>query len=225
MGEKILSGIPGLDQIPNGGFPESTVILLSGAPGTGKTLFSLSYLLEGAKKNEKCFYLSLSEKEDELLRACSNIDSLKELKKFNEKNFIVGHLQIGSKISLEEFSNLLAEYPLVDRIVVDNLNKLLLSSETQREYRLSLGRLISILKAKSKSTILISETFKDEIDTGQGEAFDVDGVIYLSFMDLEEKPMRSLEIQKMRYTDFEPLLKHNLIINKKGISISSKKMI
>jgi len=39
---------------------------VKGAPGTGKTTIGLQFLLEGAKRGEKCLYLGLSETKGQL---------------------------------------------------------------------------------------------------------------------------------------------------------------
>ncbi len=41
--KKITSGLKGLDTILNGGYPDASPTLLKGGPGTGKTVFSLSF--------------------------------------------------------------------------------------------------------------------------------------------------------------------------------------
>src|SRR5437667_260526 len=43
------TGIPGLDEILSGGFPRGRVILLVGGPGTGKTILTSQFLLNGIK--------------------------------------------------------------------------------------------------------------------------------------------------------------------------------
>src|SRR2546427_415825 len=43
------TGIPGLDEILSGGFPRGRVILLVGGPGTGKTILTSQFLMNGIK--------------------------------------------------------------------------------------------------------------------------------------------------------------------------------
>jgi|GEM_PF-624519 len=63
---RVSSGIPGLDKLIEGGFPKGSNTLLLGSPGTGKTIFGLQYLYEGAKKNESGVYISLESTSEEL---------------------------------------------------------------------------------------------------------------------------------------------------------------
>ncbi len=47
------TGIFELDKLLGGGIPEGFVIAVTGPPGTGKTTFSMKFLLEGLKNNKK----------------------------------------------------------------------------------------------------------------------------------------------------------------------------
>jgi circadian clock protein KaiC len=59
-------GIPGLDDILDGGLERDRVYLLEGNPGTGKTTAAMSFLIEGALHGEAALYITLSETEEEL---------------------------------------------------------------------------------------------------------------------------------------------------------------
>src|SRR5512133_1639872 len=63
---RLKSGIAGLDDILDGGFPENHLYLLEGDPGTGKTTVALQFLLEGMRCGERCLYVTLSESQLEL---------------------------------------------------------------------------------------------------------------------------------------------------------------
>lgn len=64
--EQALAGVDGLDDILSGGLTRGRVFLLEGSPGTGKTTIAMQFLIEGAKRAERCLYITLSETEDEL---------------------------------------------------------------------------------------------------------------------------------------------------------------
>jgi circadian clock protein KaiC len=223
--DRISTGLSRLDKLLEGGFPTKTIILISGGPGTGKTLFGLNFVVNGASKGEKCCYLSVCENEEELLRACDGIDALKDVKKYIEKNLIFKSMTFGERVDLDYFTKIFASYPKVDRLVIDNVNKLLTFAENGREYRMKLSELVRYLKEKVNCTLLMCETKKDEIDTGNGEAFECDGVVYLSFLEFEEKPLRTLEVHKLRYTSFEPKIPHELVIDKRRLKLSETKII
>ena len=58
---RIKTGIPGMDEILNGGIPERNVVLLSGGPGTGKTIFGQQFLWYGLQNGEPGIYVALEE--------------------------------------------------------------------------------------------------------------------------------------------------------------------
>ncbi len=58
---RISTGTPGLDTVLGGGFLVHSSTLLVGKAGTGKTILSLGWLLDGAEAGEACLYVSLVE--------------------------------------------------------------------------------------------------------------------------------------------------------------------
>jgi circadian clock protein KaiC len=61
--ERVASGVPEL-----GGFFRDSIILLSGATGTGKTLTATQFLAAGASKGERCLFLAFEESREQLFR-------------------------------------------------------------------------------------------------------------------------------------------------------------
>jgi KaiC/GvpD/RAD55 family RecA-like ATPase len=66
--ERVKTGIPGFDELIEGGIPKGFNILLVGQPGTGKTSFGLQYLVNGAMNGENGIYVSL-DSPNELVKA------------------------------------------------------------------------------------------------------------------------------------------------------------
>jgi len=224
---RIPTGLGKMDKMISGGFPEHSVILLSGGPGTGKTLFALKFLLEGAKKGEKCCYATLNESREELLKACESIKSLSCIKNYLDKNIVIEHIPLDEgSLSLGKFVNIIAKnYPKLDRIVVDNVNKLMLYSDSKSHYRVHLAELVRTLR-NTRSAILLCETDSDErMDSGNYESFECDGVVQLMFLELEERPMRVLVVHKMRYTNFEAKLPHEISISDDDIEMTKTRVI
>lgn len=60
------TGIPGLDNILQGGLPHGHLYLVEGEPGTGKTTLALDFVLAGIAAGETTLYVSLSETADEM---------------------------------------------------------------------------------------------------------------------------------------------------------------
>jgi KaiC/GvpD/RAD55 family RecA-like ATPase len=214
---RIPSGLAELDKLIEGGFPQNSCILLSGGPGTGKTLFGLNFVESRAEANEKSCYISLNEDTAGILRAGEGIGL--EIEKTAVK-----HMDLLEDVNVTDFIKTIETYPKLDRLVIDNINKLLLFSKDKADYRHQLYRLVKYLRKNVKTSLLICET-GNGMDTGNGEAFECDGVVGLSFLELEEKPMRTLNIHNMRYTAIEPKVAHELVIDGKGLRLSKRRGI
>lgn len=60
------TGVPGLDEVLNGGLPRGHIYLVRGEPGTGKTTIALQFLAAGHDTGEMGLYLTLSQTATEL---------------------------------------------------------------------------------------------------------------------------------------------------------------
>ncbi len=70
--ENIIStGIPGLDEILNGGLLKKRAYLLRGGPGVGKTTFGFHFLLQGIKEGEPVLFITLGEPKEQLIANAS----------------------------------------------------------------------------------------------------------------------------------------------------------
>ena len=78
--ERLPSGIEGLDEVLLGGFISNRSYLLIGPTGSGKTIFSIQWLLEGMRNGEACLYMTFTEPPGEIKRNLSSfgweLDSL-----------------------------------------------------------------------------------------------------------------------------------------------------
>ncbi len=66
---RVATGIPGFDEMLEGGYPAGSLITLAGRPGTGKTIFGSQFLYYGAREHgEPGMYVSMLEGEKTYLR-------------------------------------------------------------------------------------------------------------------------------------------------------------
>ena len=61
--EKVRSGIPGLDETIEGGFPKGSFLSIWGFDGYAETILAEQFVYYGAKNNEKCLYVATTETE------------------------------------------------------------------------------------------------------------------------------------------------------------------
>ena len=60
------TGIDGLDVVLKGGYPAGRIMLVEGAPGTGKSTLGLHFLLEGVRRGKKSLFISVAQSRPEL---------------------------------------------------------------------------------------------------------------------------------------------------------------
>ncbi|WP_232793035.1 ATPase domain-containing protein [Caulobacter hibisci] len=69
---RVVTGVPGLDEILGGGLTRDRIYLVEGTPGSGKTTLALQFLLKGRELGETGLYITLSETETELRAAAAS---------------------------------------------------------------------------------------------------------------------------------------------------------
>ncbi len=169
--ERCQTGIEGLDDILGGGLPRDCFYLVQGDPGSGKTTLALQFLLEGVRRGEKVFYITLSETKQELLNVARShgwsLDKIPLLDLSAVENLLRPEAQTTvfhpSEVELTKVSQLLLDEVRKigpARIAFDSLSEFRLMAETGLRYR----RQLLTLKhqfAKFKSTVLLLD---DKID-------------------------------------------------------------
>ena len=72
--ERIKTGIPGLDQVLKGGLRKNSTILVTGSPGTGKTIMALQFIYYGAKDhNENGIFITTEENLNDIRQFAKNL--------------------------------------------------------------------------------------------------------------------------------------------------------
>ena len=67
--KKVISGIGGFDEIAHGGIPKGRTTLISGASGSGKTVFSAQFLYKGViDHRENCVFVTFEERPGDIIK-------------------------------------------------------------------------------------------------------------------------------------------------------------
>ena len=220
--KRVLTGIPGLDDIMGGGIPMGNLVVLSGDPGSGKTIMCIEYLYEGVTKyGENGVYISLEEPQDEIINEAKFFDwDLEKLVKDRKLAIITIELYDFDKLrdTVEDIIERLG----AKRIVIDPgvVFRLFFEKELDARKRiLSLGKM---LKRIGCTAIITNEISLNNTSSLFGlEEYVADGVILLYHTKLEDRFIRSIGILKMRGTKISEKL-HPISISKSGIKVLSK---
>jgi circadian clock protein KaiC len=202
--ERISSGIPGLDEAIEGGFPFPSVLLLYGEPGTGKTTFAMQSLFHGAKNGETVIYMTgVAEPVFMIKKFMSNFSfydgSLIETSKIQFWDLGSSIQTMGTKKALDAITDIVRETK-ASRVIIDPLPLSQLFS-SQSDYRKYLYDFLTALRNLEVFTIIIGE--KSDQNENDLEAYMVDSVLllYLKPLDNPFVYKNLMRIRKMRGTD------------------------
>jgi len=233
---RIKTGIKGFDELVEGGIPEGRSVLVSGGTGTGKSIFSVEFLVNGAKMNEPGIYLTLDERpeliREDMLRFGWNLRQLEDAGMFKIIDGTIAKLGIPSD---EEFSLPATGFDLdklllelmkaikkirARRVVIDSIPALGLNFESEHEVRKAVLKLVYLLTRAGVTTIMTTEINEDSKQFGKYgvEEFVADGVVVLHYMGIGTQSNRTLHVRKMRATKHNEDL-HPLKITDSGIEV------
>jgi len=221
--ERIKTGIPGLDEMTEGGFIRGHTILLCGTYGTGKTTFCLQFLVEGAKHGESGLFITFEEEPEQLREEGEEFGwDIENLVKDNKLRII--------KIAPQDLLNLVEagfgqiggviKSMGIKRIVVDPIIMFDLLGKDEYEKRKYVLDFVTWLK-KHGCTAIITIDNVPSTDNGPNIGIAesvVDAIIALYHPQEKKRRTRSIEVIKMRETNHSNELV-DMEITKKGIVV------
>lgn len=214
--KRVVTGIEGFDELIEGGIPEKSIVLLTGTTGTGKSIFGMEFLVEGALKGEPGVYISLQESIEETINQMRffgwPIDRLME-----ENKIVVVQPELYNYDALLTVIEDAIDKVKAKRLVIDSISIIGMYFEEPFKIRKSLLDLAQLLKKLGCTTLAISEIGEGQIELSPYgiEEFVVDGVIILYYMKKGNVFLRAITVRKMRSTKHSPKI-HPLEIKKPG---------
>ncbi len=238
LSSRVGTGINRLDDLLSGGLPRNSVTLISGTPGSGKTILCYHYIAEGLKKGEKCLYLTSDERVENILKQAREIGfdfqssvnngQLKFIYMDLDKNTI--HREVEEEVKNGSYSRIVLDSltPVAEVPVwVSGVHEIIPSDESRaatKGYpmgsvpatRIHIRRIMSILNNKNVTSLVTSEVPEGSRGLSRDtiSEFLVDGII---LMDLDmTMDRRKLTVRKMRATK-HTLRPQDIMITEGGI--------
>lgn len=237
--ERKKTGIEGLDNIIQGGLPKNSITLVSGPPGSGKTIMCLQFLYEGFRNGERGLFLTLDKKVEGLLIQARELGL--DFQPAIEQNLVKFlYLNINKKLVYETMTSEILKGGY-DRIVLDSITPLSempiyirnpeelnidienlidpddwQDSSSLARRRMHLLYIMNVLESSNATSIVTSELppGSNLLSRDGISEFIADGVILLNFDPVMDR--RKLSVLKMRNTK-HTLKAHDIVIDHKGI--------
>lgn len=205
--ERVSTGVKGLDEMLRGGFLPGSMVLVRGAPGTGKTSLSLQFLIHGATKyNEPGLLITFEEFPHALYRDASELGwDLKGLEETGKLRvmFTSPEVFLASLRSPESPLNRLIMESNVKRLVLDSVSHFNRLTDDMHELRHIYASVANGLRREGITAMLLGEEGRAEYrraDKG-GLSFVVDTIILLRYVEIESAMQRAMVVLKMRGSD------------------------
>lgn len=222
--DKITTGISGLDKMCEGGIFKSSFTLVAGATGTGKTIMSNQFLLNGLQHGRSCLYVSFDESHDQILRNASIFGwdfqqyetngQLEFLCKFPEEMFLEEYLdRIISTIDRKK----------ITKCVIDSISGagLVFPEEDFRDF---IKKIVSALKERNVTTFIttLSSTFIGSTTMKDSTLFSLtDNIFLLNYVEVEGELCHVISIIKTRGSHHDKKLR-KYAITSNGIVIGEE---
>jgi circadian clock protein KaiC len=222
LSDRVPTGITGLDDMIEGGFPRGSLILLAGSPGSGKTIASAHYLYHGAKNlDENVVYVSFAERRDFFLNNMEkfglDFEKLENQDKFKFLDLMTtGETAISSTLDviMREVLAIKAK-----RLAVDSFTAMAQAFKRKIDARIVLHVLDKLMRQTDCTTLLLVELPIGSRNIGLGfEEFVADGIILFETMKEQEGIRKRAVVLKMRGTNHN-LDYSNIVISDIGFSL------
>lgn len=214
---RVSSGVPELDRMCGGGMYRDSIILVSGATGTGKTLMVAQYVKAAIEAGERALLFGAEESREQLTRNAASwgVDFekaerdglLKIICRYPEVMGLEDHL-------LQMKRDIMAFKP--KRVAIDSMSAFerVSTPKSFREFVIALTSTIKHLEITGLFTNTTSMLTGGESITETHISTITDTIILLRYVELHGEMRRGLTVLKMRGTFHDKGIREYLIDNK-----------
>lgn len=200
MTGRLVSGHAPLDMVLGGGLPGNAISLITGLPGTGKTIIAQQYVFANAGPQRPAVYFStVSEPLEKIVRFGQGLDffdraAVGESVFFEDLGAVLTAGGLGSVT--KQIATVLRERR-PELIVIDSFKALHAFAESDGEFREFLHELAGLLGALAVSSLWVGEYERSEVGS-LAEFAVADAIVDLATERAGQREIRFLTIRKLR---------------------------
>lgn len=222
---RVTTGVPGLDEMMNGGYYLGSTTLVVGITGSGKSVMALQYIAEGARRGERSVMLTLDEPKAQVLRNAATLGI--DLKPAIDQGLVRLVYDRPQEIEIDrhflQLERMVKEFR-PQRVVIDSLSTYGSSlGPTGRSFRDFFHAVVALMKEHQVTTIYNHENPEllgmSSVMGPFGVSSLVDNVLLLNWVELADTFRQALTIAKMRANAFDRATRECQIVNGQGMRV------
>lgn len=202
--QRVTTGVSGLDSMLGGGLLEGSAVLISGAPGVGKTTLGLQYLVTGARQGEPGLLVTFEEFPAVLIRDAKTLGwDLRALEAEGKLRLFFTSPEVFLKSLQSPDSPLSGTIRSLDprRAALDSIAHFQRFTSDPVELRHIYNTLVNGLKREGMTSLLLDEAARllgAPYRYVGALPFLVDAIVLMRYVEVDSTMQRAIAILKMR---------------------------
>ena len=228
---RVATGIPGLDELVNGGYFVASTTLVVGISGAGKSVMALQFIAEGARRGERSLMITLDEPPGQVLRNAQSIGI--DLRSLIDRRLV--HLWYEPPQEFEIDRHFAQIEAIVEdfkpqRVVIDSLSTYGSSlGATERSFRDFFHAIVALMKEHQVTAVYNHENPEMlGMSSMMGEfkvSSLVDNIILMNWVELGDTFRHALTVAKMRAMPTRRTTHECEIVNGQGMKVLPRPLV
>lgn len=221
---RLKTGVPGLDELMDGGIPRGYSVLLAGPSGSGKTVLANQFIMEGVKRGENGIVAVFEMRPNDYLQTSPRGEEFAKLVRDKKLEALyLRPLDLSIDETLLELQDAVKRLG-AKRAVIDSLSglELALAPTFREDFRESLYRMMGALTGLGvtvMATVELADSYLDLRFSPQGIAFLTDAIIIQRYIEIDGQLRRTMAVAKLRASQHSKDLREYEITSDGGVVV------
>ncbi len=212
-----------LDRMMRGGIPAGSSTLIAGSTGTGKSLLSLAWLVQGAREGEAGLLVSFDQSPDQIIGACQSFGW--DLQNLTERGLLeimhVSPMELNVDRLVHNIQAAVSRLS-IKRASIDSISSFEVGMADKTKYTDYLWSLVDWFKSSGISLVMVEEIQPDAGSvTTHHTSFIADSILRLGHLQVDYDVRRVINVLKMRGSGHETAMRE-LVVTDEGPTVLSE---